>query len=157
MIEYHASETQKLALKVQIIKIRTNKVYKQERLENAHRYETSCIELYRPIFQFIFDRSDLCALLYVCRTFRHEAERVLYEIVDLKYNHLKIYLWCKTAASSPLLSSLVKSLTFGIVPSQPPTPVLRWLRVIATGLTSLINLTEYVHSYRCWTTLQNNP
>jgi hypothetical protein len=31
-----------LAVKVQIIKIRTNKGYKQEGLENTHRYETSC-------------------------------------------------------------------------------------------------------------------
>jgi hypothetical protein len=113
-------------------------------------------ELYGRIFQFVFERSDLLALLYVSRAFRHEAERVLYETIDLAYHHARIYYWFKTITSSPHLAPLVKSLTFGIIYSSIPAPHLPWLQVIAKGLRTLTNLKEYVLSYRYWTTLKTN-
>jgi hypothetical protein len=106
-------------------------------------------ELYGRIFQFVFDRSDLYALLYVCRAFHHEAERVLYETVDLDYHHGRIYTWSRVVATCPRLASLVKSLTFGIVYSTIPTQNLPWLQVIAQGLKSLINLTELNLNKKC--------
>ena len=100
------------------------------------------LELYGPIFQFISDRPDLLALLHVSKAISCEAERILYESVDLAYNHWRIYSWFRTIASSPHLAKHVQSLTFGIVYSQMPTPSRPWIEVLAKGLSSLTRLKE---------------
>lgn len=106
-------------------------------------------ELYGRIFQFVSNRSDLLALLYVSRAFCHEAEHILYENVDLSYNHIRIHSWFQTIASSPRLAAYVQSLTFGLVYSHMPTPALPWLEVLANGLRSLPNLKECARSSYC--------
>src|ERR1700722_4007325 len=101
-------------------------------------------ELYTCIFYFFLNCPALCLLCTVSQAFRHLAEPFLYRSVDLSYNHRNIRAWFERIGSNPHLAKFVRSVTFGIVFSQMPTPAVPLLKIIAHGLNSLVNLKEYV-------------
>jgi hypothetical protein len=103
-------------------------------------------EVYGNISQFLGDRRELLSLCLVSRAFCHEAERILYESVDLAYDQSRIQRWFKMIASieEPRFRNRavsVHSLTFGITYSRP-APTGTWLKNIERGLRSLVNLKE---------------
>ena len=102
-------------------------------------------ELYGLVFRFVENRRDVLSLCLVSRAVCHEADRILYESVDLSFCHCRIYFWFTMIASrtsrTQHLAAAVRSLTFGLDHS-PLAPPYSLLEAINHGLMSLINLKE---------------
>jgi hypothetical protein len=113
------------------------------------------LELYFRILAFS-DRQSLLVLLRVSRTSHHEAERILYESVDLGCHHSRIYSWFRLIASCPRLAEQVHSLTFGIEYLKIPTPAHQWFEILAKGLGSLTHLKEYATTFTIESYTQTN-
>lgn len=101
-------------------------------------------ELYSCILDFVLQRCDLLSLSLVSRAFHQEAERALYRYIDLSYDHRLTKEWFSMIALNPRLADMVRSVTFGMIYSEIPTPSDPWLAIIKRGLHALTHLTEYV-------------
>ena len=99
-------------------------------------------ELYSRVFECVLHRSDLLSLCLVSRAFHKEAERALYRYIDLSYDHRLIQVWFSMIVLNPRLADMVRTVTFGMIYSQVPSPSGPWLGTIERGLHVLTQLQE---------------
>jgi hypothetical protein len=116
------------------------------------------IELCALIFQHITSRAELSNLCAVSRTFRDEAQRILYHTVHLPNDYDLLVSWCRTIVETPRLALAVYSLflpatftpaTFehGRLPKAEFGPKVRELQqVVKRALSSLSRLVE-LHTF----------
>lgn len=68
------------------------------------------LEAYRTVVKYVGNRSDIASLCRVSKSFRHAAERALYNTLSMRKAHETTVL-CDTLLAQPRLSSLVEALT----------------------------------------------
>jgi hypothetical protein len=68
------------------------------------------LEAYRTVVKYVGNRSDIALLCRVSKSFRHAAERALYNTLYMRKAHETTVL-CDTLVAQPRLSSLVEALT----------------------------------------------
>lgn len=68
------------------------------------------LEAYRTVVKYVGNRSDIASLCRVSKSFRHAAERALYNTLYMRKAHETTVL-CHTLVAQPRLSSLVEALT----------------------------------------------
>ena len=103
-------------------------------------------ELYGRIFAFVEETKDLINLCTLSKLVHQEAERVLYNYVNLANDHFLIMRWFQKIAQDRR-AGFVRALTFGIVDACMPWQPHRFLEIIAKGLRALVNLKD-LHLHR---------
>ncbi|KAG8816666.1 hypothetical protein FRC17_000225 [Serendipita sp. 399] len=93
----------------------------------ATQSPTLPFELYRQIVQYVASPHDLCTLARVSRSFQAEAERVLYQSLDLRH-HIKTLWRCETLATQPRLARYVRKLSIIIDQYTPLDSIARALQ-----------------------------